>query len=214
MKTTLTKVDPQIVDDKDIEVTENNIRNARLHRCLVSMSKLLLFVIKCDSNNTSGTVKPSDSIKIRQAWNVVREDFAFHTAPENDDLPTGDYEFSYQVLVPHPREIQRMTNQKTQEVVAEISSCLEHCLGVDSANTQGHTSPADAAMITKWLDFVERAMDRYIGEGKDINDTGIKVPMYTGLGTIEPSVNASWAQKLEHSKEAPVSQHESAGGVK
>ena len=207
MITTLKEVDPQIVDDKEIEVVSNNIRNPRLHRCLEQMSKLCLYVLKCDSNNTNGTVKPSDSAKIRAAWDVVKDEVKFNTQEENNDLPGSDYEFAYMIYTPDQKEIRRINNTKTQNVVAEICTCIEHCLSVDSARTQGYTKPEDVATIQQRLDFVDRVMDRWIGKGTSMTDTGLSMPSYPGLGKIQPDIDGDWATKLEHSKELPMPQH-------
>ena len=206
MQTTLKEVSPNVIDDKEIEVVANNIRNPRLHRCLEAMSKLCLYVLKCDSNNTSGTVKPSDAAKIRASWDIIKDEVAFNTTEDNNDLPGSDYEFSYMVYTPDQREIRRINNVKTQNVVAEICYCMEHVLSVDSAKTQGYTKPQDVESIQKRLDFVDRTMTRWIGSGTTMTDTGVVLPSYPGLGRIVPGLDSDWAQRLEHSKTTPEPQ--------
>lgn len=211
MKTELNIVDPQIVDDKKIDVNDNNIRNRRIHACVEAMSRLCLFILKCDSNNTSGTVKPSDAAKIRAAWDIVKDEVDFNSQEANNDLPGSDYEFAHMISTVDQKEIRRMNNPKTQNVVAEVAKCIEHCLSVDSARTQGYTTPEDVATIKQWLDFIDRVMDRWIGKGQNMTDTGMTLPSFPGLGKIEPSLDGDWAQKLEHSKDLPKPQHSPKG---
>lgn len=211
MITHLNEVDPGIVDDKKIDVTNNSIRNPRIHRCLESMQHLGLFLLECDSNNTSVIVKPSDAATIRALWDAVRSDLEFNTREENNDLPTGNYELEYLVFTTYQREIQAITNPKIKRIAAEVYTCMQVCLGTDSAKSQGFTEPKDAETMMKSVDFVDRVMDEWIGKGTNMTDTGKVLPALTILGTIMPSVDSDWARKAEPSKGQPSPQHPDAG---
>ena len=198
MKTELNVVDPGIINDRKIDVTLNNIRNARIFSCVEKMSYVALFILKCDSNNSAVTVKPSDSAKINAYWRAVESEMAFHTADENQDLPGAALEKAKIIS-----EIRRMNNPKLQAVVDAIYDCVDHCLSTDSAKNQGFTSPADQETMGKWLAFVDRVIERQVGRGSSMTDTGEVLPFFPEMGRIEPSLDQDWSQLLEHNADQP-----------
>lgn len=205
MQTELLEKSPDIVGGHKVDVVQNNIRNPRLHRVLEQMTRLCIYLLECDSNNTSSKAKPSDVRYVRAQWGIVKDEFAFSTAEENNDLPAGAYEQAYKVFTIHQKEVQRVVNVKVRAVLEEIWDTMELMLSVDSAATQGFTASEDIEAISKRLAFVDRVMDRWIGDGKDLMSTGIIAPAYEILGTIVPSINSDWAEKLEPSKRYPAS---------
>ncbi|MHC5059369.1 MAG: hypothetical protein ACYTKD_32355, partial [Planctomycetota bacterium] len=72
---------------------------------------------------------------------------------------------------------------------------------------QGFTRSEAVETINKLLDFVDRGMERLIGSGTSMTDTGVSLPTFPGIGKIRPDLDGDWAQKLEHSKEPPLPQH-------
>jgi hypothetical protein len=103
----------------------------------------------------------------------------------------------------HQQEIQRITNPKMREVVQELWDCQNIILGLDSANTPGYVSPDQKAKVLKWFDFVTRDMDRIIGKGTTLADTGRHYPSLELLGRIRPSLTMDYAEMLEPTKDMP-----------
>lgn len=203
MITNLYEKDAEVVGGHEIDVVQNNIRNARLHRVLEQMSRLTLFILECDSNNSSSKVRPSDIRYIRQQWDLVKGEFSFSIADENNDLPSGSYEYAYKIYTIHQKEVARVRNVKLKAVLAEVWDTMNVLLSVDSSNLQDFTAAVDAADVQSRLDFVDRVLDRWVGRGADFNDTGIKAPDYRILGSVVPDVDSDWASVLEPSKRLP-----------
>jgi hypothetical protein len=204
MITELNLADPEIVGGHVIDVVESNIRSARLHRCLEQTSRLCLYMLEMDGNNTSSKVKPSEVRTIRDTWDLVNELFSFHTAEENNDLPSSNYEHAYKIVSPHQKELARVRNVKVKAILSEIWDCMNLMLSVDSANTQGYTAQEDIEQIQKRIDFVNRCLDLWMGKGADNSDTGRKVADFRILGEVQPDVDSDFAAKLEPSKKLPV----------
>jgi hypothetical protein len=207
METTLNVRDPEIVGGHEIDVTVNNTRNPRLHRFAEQLSRLNLFMLESDSNNMSSKVKPSDVRTIRALYDYAKETFLFQVAEENNDMPTGSYEFAYQILQTHQQEIQRVTNPKIREMLAETWDLMNVCLSVDSANSQGYVAAEDIETIETRIEFVDRVFDRLIGKGEDLSDTGVFIPALEMIGRVRPSLTNDFAKKCEPSKRLPLSRH-------
>ena len=205
MHTEILSQTPQVTGGRKIITEKNSLRNPRLHRCLEQMSRLTLFLLESDSNNSSSHAKPSDVRYVRQQWDICKEEFEFNVAEENNDLPTGKYEYAYTIEVIEPKEIQRVTNVKIRAVLAEVWDTMNVILSIDTANLQGWVSVSNQELIRQRLGFVDRVMDRWVGGGSDSTDTGLDAPSYEILGRIVPSLNSDWAERLEPSKDVPVS---------
>jgi hypothetical protein len=201
MITELLKVDPQIVGGSKIRVVDHNIRNFRLHQTLEQMSRLMLFCLECDSNNTSAQVLPSDSRKIRQQWEIVKSELQFSF--DHNDFPQAEYEQTYTMCVIDQKEIQKIRNVKMKRVTSEIWNTVNVILGCDSANTQGFISSVDYDAIVQSMSLAEDTMIRWIGAGRDATDCGVVAPAYEILGELRPDVDSDWAQTLEPSSGLP-----------
>jgi hypothetical protein len=136
----------------------------------------------------------------------------FSTLEENQDLPGSDLEKAKIIAMIDQREIRRINNPKLQAVVDAIVDCIDVCLAVDSSRTQGFTAEPDVSDMMQWVDYVDRVMDRQIGRGTSLTDTGIVLPSYPGIGKIEPSLDSDWSQNLEHSKDLPRARHDTTNG--
>jgi hypothetical protein len=204
METTLNVVQPETVGGHTIDVEPLKVRNPRTHRAIEHYAKAMIFNLECDSQNMSNYVKPSDVRTIRAQVTLGRESFAFQTAEENNDLPTGSYEFAYEVLVPIAKELQRMRSTKLREANVEIYDLIQILATLDSGNSQGFIAPDDVAKSETRMDFLDRTLDRLLGNGANLGDTGIKYPDMGILGTLNPALNNHYAVRLEPSKKGPI----------
>jgi hypothetical protein len=201
MITELKKVDPEIVPGKQIEVVEYKIRNYRLHQVLEQLSRLLLFCLECDSNNTSSKAIPNEIVDIRLQWKNVKDEHVF--SMNHNDFPTGSHEYAYSMSLVAGKEIQKIRNVKLKRIVSEIFNAARVMLSVDSANTQGFIAQEDDAKIQKMFTLVDDTLDRWIGTGSDTNDTGILAPAFEKLGELQPDVDSDFAEILEPSRSLP-----------
>ncbi len=201
MITELNKVNPEPTPGAKIEVVDYNIRNYRLHNALEQVSRLLLFCLECDSNNTSSKNLPSDTRKIRQQWGICKEEFEFGMS--YNDVPTGSHEYAYTVVLPSGKEIQRIRNVKMKRVVTEVFNTARVMLSLDSANSQGFVAPEDAEDIRTMFIVTDACFTRWIGEGGDDTDLGLTAPAYEKLGELQPDVDSDYAQILEPSRSMP-----------
>jgi len=200
MITELKKVDPEIIGGRQIEVVDYRIRNYRLHTSLEQVSRLLLFALECDSNNTSSKNLPSDSRKLLAQWKIVKDEFEFGMA--HNDFPTGSHEYAYTIVMPTGREIQRIRNVKMKRVVTEIFNTSRVMLSLDSANSQGYVALEDAEDIRQMFVVTDDCLARWIGTGTG-EDLGLTAPAYEKLGELRPDVDSDYAQVLEPSRDMP-----------
>lgn len=202
MITELKKVDPEIVGGKKIEVVEYNIRNYRLHQVLEQMSRLFLFCLECDSNNTNSKAKPRDIRGIVAQWAIVKDEMTF--SMEHNDFPNGSHEYAFIINLIDQKEIQKIRNVKMKRIVSEMFNTARVLVSVDSANTQGFIADEDAADIIQMFTLVDDCLKRWIGDGKDTGDTGLIAPAYEILGAVIPDVDGDYAKILEPSSTMPM----------
>ena len=203
MITELNKIEAEIVGGRRIDVVEHQVRNFRLQSVLEQMSRLFLFCLECDSNNTSSKAIPSDVRKIRAQFDIVQDEFDFSSDPQHNDNPQTAHEYAYAIDLIDTKEIQRIRNVKLKRVVAEMYRCAQVILDVDSANTQAYLDTGDQDSIRTCFNTVSNAMDRWIGEGAGPDDTGIYAPAFAQLGEVVPDVDGDWSETLEPSKSMP-----------
>lgn len=202
MITELKKVDPVITGGRSIDVVDYNVRNYRLHQVLEQMSRLFLFCLECDSNNTNSKAKPRDVRGIVNQWKIVKEEMAF--SMDHNDFPNGSHEYAFKVLMLDQKEIQKIRNVKIKRIVSEMFNTARVILSVDSANTQGFIAAEDATDIVQMFTLVDDCLARWIGSGSDLDDTGLMAPAYEILGAVVPDVDLDYAEILEPSKNMPA----------
>jgi len=200
--TELNKVEAEIVGGKKIDVVEYQIRNYRLHQILEQLSRLLLFCVECDSNNTSSKARPRDVRGILAQWTIAKDELAF--SMDHNDYPNGSHEYAFSVVMLDQRTIMKIRNVKIKRIVSEMFNCMRVILSVDSSNTQGFIAQEDADDVIMMFKLVDDCLARWIGEGKDITDTGIIAPAYEILGLLSPDVDLDYASILEPSAGVPL----------
>lgn len=198
----LVTVDPVVIGGRKINVVEYNIQNYRLHQVLEQLARLFLFLLECDSNNTSSKMKPRDARGILRQWAIAKEELDFSMA--HNDLPDGIYEYGFKILLPEGKEIQRIRNVKIKRIYSEMFNCVRQILSVDSAKTQGYIAAEDHAEIMEMMTCVDDCLARWIGNGTDAANTGIVAPAYEELGVIYPDVDSDYASIREPSADAPA----------
>lgn len=201
MITDLNIVDPSIIPGRKIDVVEYKIQNYRLHQVLEQIARLFLFLLECDSNNTSSKIRPRDARRILAQWAVAKDELVF--GMEHNDMPSAVYEYGFTISLPTGVEIQRIRNVKIKRVYAEIFNSARQILSVDSAHTQGYVAGEDHSEIMEWFNTVDLCLARWIGDGSEAN-TGILVPAYEELGVVNPDVDSDYASVGEPSADAPL----------
>lgn len=198
MKTELRIAPANVIGGAKIDVVEYNLNNYRLHQILEQISRLFLFMLECDSNNTSSKVRPRDVRDIRAQWQIAKEELEF--SMNHNDLPGGIYEYGFKIYLIEGKEIQRIRNVKIKRVISELFNCARTILSVDSAKTQTYIDQKDAEAILEMFAVCDACILRWFGEGKDANDVGISSPAFEALGDIYPDVDADFASISEPSK--------------
>lgn len=202
MKTELNIVDPEIVGGKRIDVVSYNIRNYRLHQVVEQMSRLFLFCLECDSNNTSSKARPRDVRGIVAQWQIVKDELIFSMS--HNDYPTGSHEYAFQISIIDQKEIQKVRNVKMKRIISEMFNCARVILSVDSASSQGFIAQEDAGDIMMMFKLVDDCLSRWIGDGSAIDATGLVAPAYEILGVVTPDVDGDYAKALEPSSTVPA----------
>lgn len=203
MQTELNNVEPQIVGGRKIDTWDYRVRNFRLHTVLEQASRLFLFLLECDSNNTNSKAIPSDVREIRAQFELMTSEFDFSTMEEHNDGVQASHENAYLIKIIDTKEIARVRNVKMKRIVTELFRSVQVITSVDSANTQAYIDPTDQARVRRTFATVLAAMDRWIGKGEGPADTGVYAPDFGILGEVIPDVDGDWAQTLEPSKSMP-----------
>jgi len=201
MITELNRVDPAIIGGQKIDVVEYNLQNYRLHQVLEQMSRMFLFLLECDSNNTSSKMRPRDARKILAQWKIAKDELEFSMA--HNDKPKAIYEYGYKISFPTGIEIQRIRNVKIKRIYTEMFTCARQILSVDSAKSQNYIAREDYDEIMEVFTCADACLARWIGTGADVDSTGIVVPAYEELGVIQPDVDADYASINEPSSATP-----------
>jgi hypothetical protein len=201
MITELNLVPANVVGGRKINVVEYHIQNYRLHQVLEQLARMFLFLLECDSNNTSSKIRPRDARRILGQWNVAKEELVF--GMNHNDLPSGIYEYGFVVNMPEGKEIQKIRNVKIKRIYAEMFNAARQILSVDSSKTQSFVAAEDHEDIMAWFNTVDQCLARWIGDGSESN-TGILVPAYEELGVVSPDVDSDYAAMNEPSADVPV----------
>lgn len=201
MKTELQIHKEDITGGRKVDVVEYNVRNYRMRDTLEQCSRLMIYLLECDSNNTSSKAIPSDVREITEQWNIVKEELDFSL--QYNDFPKGSHEYAYKIYLLKGTEIQRVRNVKLKTVLAECFNAMRVLLSVDSANTQGFIDLRDSENVKRAFEIVDAKIVRWLGDGT-VENTGRYAPAYEELGTIEPDVDGDYAQVLEPSSSTPA----------
>jgi len=201
MITNLNKVDPQIVAGRSVNVVDYSLQNYRLHQVLEQMARLFLFLLECDSNNTSSKMRPRDARRVLQQWKIAKDELEF--SMQHNDLPDGVYEYGFTVALPEGKEVQKIRNVKIKRIYAEMFNCARQILSVDSAKTQSFIAKEDYEDIMLMFKVCDKTLERWIGTGADADSVGLTAPAYEELGVLSPDVDSDYAQIREPSPDAP-----------
>jgi hypothetical protein len=201
MITELNLVPSNVVGGRKINVVEYHIQNYRLHQVLEQLARMFLFLLECDSNNTSSKIRPRDAKRIIGQWNVAKDELVF--GMDHNDLPSGIYEYGFVVNMPEGKEIQKIRNVKIKRIYAEMFNAARQILSVDSSKTQSFVAQEDHEDIMAWFNTVDQCLERWIGDGSESN-TGILVPAYEELGVVSPDVDSDYAAMNEPSPDVPL----------
>lgn len=203
MITELEVVDPKIIGGRKLTVYDTNIRNERLHKVLEQVQNLLVFCVECQSNNTFSKAVPSDIRRIRKQWDIVKSELEF--AAKFNDYPTASHELAFKIYLLDQKEVQRVKNAKIKSVVAEIWGVCHFILSIDCANTAGFLDADDYQEILRRIELCDAVMDRWVGKGADMQDTGISIPSFTEIGQMSPDVDGGdYCVILEPSADKPA----------
>lgn len=203
MKTELNPQPATITPGVRITVLEYNLRNFRVHAIMEQVSRLLLYLLECDSNNTSSVLSPREVRNIRKQWEIVKGEFDFSVA--HNDMPQGSHEYSYKLLLIDQTEILKMKNVKLKRVVSELFNASRAIVSADSSSSQGVISVEDQMDFKLIGSLIDDVMERWIGTGEDTTKVGLSAPDFKILGEVSPSVNLNYAEVLEPSRSTPAS---------
>lgn len=178
--------------------------NQSLHLMTQPLSKLLFWMLECDSNNTVATVVPRDVATIRQQWGFYKEEL--ETAKMYANQPMGKLETNFKILLPHPVEMKMFTNQKLDRVAHQVYNLCRVSMSLDSSGTKNFVPNTDYKTIQECIDVVEGIMTKFIGTGlQDAQsgkwDTGVDVSPLIELGTLNPDTDEDSATLQEGSAE-------------
>ena len=202
MITEIENVLPDIKPGMKIRCNVHRINNYPLSLVLEQMSRLFLFGIECDSNNTSSKAIPREVRQIRGQFEVVKKELEF--AMQFNDSPRGTYEDDFEVSILDGKEIATIRNVKVKRFLSEMRNTALVMLGVDSSKSQAFIAQEDYSTIKEALVKTEAVLDMWIGTGADALNVGLNIPAFELLGEIRPDVDGNWNQMKEPTREVPL----------
>lgn len=183
--------------------------NNTLFNGLTWLSKGLLFMMECKSNNMSKSMQPRDVTDLWKLWNAHKADFALAQKFSNHPMPI--IEFKHTILMPNPVEMRRYRNMKVQRVASQWFSYCHVCMSRDSSLGTYIVEMADYDEIVQAQEATEAVMTMFFGTGLPIEgevgkwDTGIELPALSELGHIVPDNDMDALVFAEPSIGAPAS---------
>lgn len=208
MITRLKEVPHDVIPAREIEVKTFTVSNFRFAVPLQLLSRNILAMIESQSNNAKGELVPRDITAQRLGWEAFKKAWQFGLT--HNDPPSGSHERGYKVSIANGREIQKIPNIKFKIFAMECKHLAHIIIGADSAGFSGNIGQQSAADIDAQMKICEAAMDLWLGGGSDNTDTGQQVPIFKHLGTLEPDLDADYADVREPSADSPMSGYEDA----
>jgi hypothetical protein len=193
MRTELVVSDPKPIGGEKINVHRWNTKNFRIHKMNQMVSRLVLFILECDSNNSSSTVSARDSQVINLAFNNVK--IEWERAKKYRNAPSGVLETGYEIYIAQPGEIMRINNVKLQSVAQELVQLAMVSLGADSGQMQQWTGESTSADVDMQVQICQEVIAETVGTGGADDKSPIKfnvgyqAPDFRILGTLIPDVD-------------------------
>jgi hypothetical protein len=188
------KVDqPQPIAGMEISVNQFNIKHFRLHKMLTEVSRMILFLLESDTNNSSAQVVARDARTINLGFKGIEKEWGF--AKTHRNAPLGTLENSYAILLPKPSEVQRMKNRPAQCAAQELLNMANIMIFNDSASQQQWVGEGPARDIDDAILTAKTIVLSELGSGEPdtAHATGFAVgdehPDYSRLGTLAPDVD-------------------------
>lgn len=193
MKTELEVSSPQPIAGMKIAMDLFNLKNFRMHKMSTDISRILLFILESDSNNSSAQVVARDARNVQLALAAVEKEFGY--LKNYRDSPMGILERGYTVLLPKASEVQRMNNRPMQCVAQEILNFANVVVFNDSSQQQQWSGAGPTADIEDALNTLKTIIAETIGSGALDQDhpsgynVGPQHADYSRLGTLVPDVD-------------------------
>jgi len=202
MVTELIVKEASIIGGRQIATDMYKSKNQTLHLCALPLSKLLIFCLECDSNNTTRTTVPRDSRIVNAQMGAFKEELDF--SKEVIDQPTGKLEKEYKILIPTEIEMKRFSNAKFERVALAIHNLLTVMMSVDSGGAKNFVEMTDHEEVERSYVVCMKVIKKWIGTGqpgKDVGtwDTGMDIPPMVEIGRLKPDLDLDAAQLFEPS---------------
>jgi hypothetical protein len=178
-----------------------HIKNFRMHKMLAELSRILLFCLESDSNNSSAQVVARDSRNVQSALSSIEKELGYLETYR--DAPMGTIEHSYSILLPKLSEIQRMNNRPMQCVAQELMNFGKVLIFNDSSQQQQWIGEGPNSDVRDSLSTVKTIVAETIGTGQPSEDhatgyeVGPKHADYSRLGMLKPDVDMDSVSKAE-----------------
>lgn len=200
MVTNLQDVPHDIKPGRTIQTNAFFTSNPRISNMLDVISREMISIIESESNNMTGELVPRNVSSFRLGFGLLKE--LWQDAQDHNDPVTPIYEFMQKTSIPTPEVVAAMPNLKLRLITKEYRNLAEIIIGVDSARSKGNVSDGSFNKINLALDMFEKMLNKYLGDGKDNQSLGLKVPVYGHIGRIVPDVS-NHAQIAEASSDQP-----------
>jgi hypothetical protein len=210
MKTELEVKELEPIAGRKIRVHKYRLRNFRMAKMLYLMSKSCLYLLECDSNNTTGEISARESRNWGALWDMVKSEWS--RTKRYKDSPHATHEKEYPILLPTEDEVQSIHNLKIQSVMAEAMQLCHVLLCTGSSAMQTWVGQGAVSDISESMSHIETLVADYFGDGQiaegsdpenPVFNVGMRAPDFSILGQVQPDVDLDTAVWYEPTAKLP-----------
>lgn len=188
------KVDsPVPVAGMEISCNKFDIKHFRLHKMLSELTRMIMFLLESDTNNSAAQVVARDSRTVSLGFTAIEKEWEF--AQKYRNAPLGTLEQGYSIVLPKPSEVQRMKNRPAQCAAQELMNLANVLIFNDSSTQQQWVGEGPARDIQDALDTAKEIVTSELGTGAADEghptgyDVGSEHADYSRLGELKPDID-------------------------
>jgi hypothetical protein len=185
-----------IVGGRKMPVRVFQTRNVQFFSAVTLLSFITMYAIECESNDTAEVVTPEDRNNIRHNWSEFKNEYLFAVA--NREIPAAtSVQEELAVTLPAKEHIMAMRNMGLKNLCLALHSLAEVVTGLSSNKLRMFVSNSNNSKIEANIAFVDRVMDRWIGQ--DIANPGVEIKGLEILGRVMPDPDLDYVRTVEPS---------------
>lgn len=196
MQTEIEALAHDIVGGRKMPVRVFQTRNIQFHNALTLLTYLAMYIIECESNDTSEIITPEDRLNIRHNWSEFKEEYAF--AIQNREVPAAtSVQEEMAITLPAKEHVMAMRHLGLKTFTLGLLSLAEVMSGLSSNKLRMFVSNSNNAKIQANIEYMDRVLDCWIGT--DVANPGVEIKGLEILGRVVPDPDLDYVRTVEPS---------------